>query len=337
MVMDGNGRDTMNSVLYMCAAKSSRTRQTAAAKADPPPEPSAFDRAMHDLRHSPGTFQNVSALWLFGALGGVLVAIVAFAWLALCLLYWQGSWQLLYHPRKDITRTPASVGLSYEPVHFATTEAGTPQLFGWWLPAAESRFTVLYLHGADGNLSETIDSLAELHRLNLSVLAFDYRGYGQSAPAWPSEKGLLQDAANAIDWLILTRHVSPGNIVVYGSELGANLALQIAASHSQLAGVILDQPVQDALQPVFGDPRSRLVPAHTLVRDRYDLMRPATALTIPSLWLISQARGRGPATPPSAYERENTAKTVVILQAPIQADPSYDAYLRRWLDDLPQK
>jgi hypothetical protein len=335
--MDGNGRDTMNSVLYMCAAKSSRTRQTAAAKPDPPPEPSAFDGAMHDLRHSPGAFPNISARWLFSALGVVLVAIVAFAWLALCLLYWQGSWQLLYHPRKDITRTPASVGLSYEPVHFATTEAGVPQLFGWWLPATDSRLTVLYLHDAEGNLSETVDSLAELNRLSLSVLAFDYRGYGQSAPARPSEKGLLEDATSAIDWLILTRHVSPGNIVVYGSRLGANLALLIAANRSELAGVILDQPVQDALRRVFGDPRSKLVPAHTLVRDRYDLMRPATALTIPSLWLIPQASGSGPAIPPSAYGKVNAAKTVVILQAPIQADPSYGASLRRWLDDLPQE
>jgi len=284
---------------------------------------------MHDLRHAPA-FPNVSARWLISALGIVLLAIVAFAWLILCWLYWQGSWQFIYHPTSAITRTPASVNIPYEPVRFAATEAGAPQLFGWWIPATDSAHTVLYLHGADGNLSDTLDTVALLHNQNLSILAFDYRGYGQSTPVHPSEKRLLEDAQSALDWLTGTRHVAPGSIVVYGSQLGANIALQLAANHGALAGVVLDEPLPDPLRPLFSDPRSRLVPAHLLVRDRYDLTKPAQSLKIPSLWLIALS------TAPTAYHAITAPKTEVTLPSPIHANPALPTELKRWLDDLPQ-
>src|SRR5271154_2695056 len=139
----------------------SKTKRTAKAPAARPA--SAFEKAMHEMRHSPSAFPNVSARWLLKALAVTLGAIMLLAWLTLCLLYWQGSWQLLYHPKAAITRTPASAGLNYEPVRFATTETGATQLTGWWIPNQDARFTVLYLHGADGNLSDTVDTLTALH------------------------------------------------------------------------------------------------------------------------------------------------------------------------------
>jgi len=284
---------------------------------------------MHDLRHAPA-FPNVSARWLISALGIVLLAIVAFAWLILCWLYWQGSWQFIYHPTSAITRTPASVNIRYEPVRFAATETGAPQLFGWWIPATDSAHTVLYLHGADGNLSDTLDTVALLHSQNLSILAFDYRGYGQSTPVHPSEKRLLEDSQSALDWLIGTRHVAPGSIVVYGSQLGANVAMQLAARHGALAGVVLDELIQEPLGNLFSDPRSRLVPAHLLVQDRYDSSQSAQSLKIPSLWLIP-----APTTPP-AYQAVTASKTAVNLPSPVHANSAFPMALKRWLDDLAQ-
>ena len=296
--------------------------------------PSAFERAMQDLHQKPGEFPNISARWLLGAAGIVLLAAAVLAWFALCLLYWQGSWQLLYHPRTAILRTPASLGLTYEPVRFAATETGATQLTGWWLPGADARFTVLYLHGADGNLSDTVDTLAALHNAGLAVFAIDYRGYGQSRPSRPSEKQFRQDAEWALSWLTVTSHIPAKTIVVYGSNLGANLAAEFAADHSELAGVILEQPLQNAMIPVLNDSRSRLVPAHWLVSDRYDLNSASATLRIPSLWLITQPSANLPADPPAAYQAVASKKTGLWLKPPIQADPNFAASLHRWLDDL---
>jgi len=291
---------------------------------------------MQEMRHSPGQFPNVSVRWLLGAAAVALLGAVFLAWLTLCLLYWQGSWQLLYHPKAAVTRTPATAGLNFEPIHFAATETGTTQLTGWWLPNPDSRFTILYLHGAEGNLGDTVDTLAALRRQNLAIFAIDYRGYGQSQPSQPhpSEKQLRQDAEWALTWLTLTRSTPARNIVVYGSSFGANLAAELAADHSELAGVILDQPIQDPMSAVFEDARSRLVPAHWLVQDRYDLNAASAALRVPSLWLVQQPPKGQTAQTPSAYLDVASKKSAVWLNAPTNADPHFSETLQRWLDDL---
>ena len=289
---------------------------------------------MDEMRHSPQAFPNISARWLLSAAAITLLAIALCAWLTLCLLYWQGSWQLLYHPKAAIIGTPATDGLAYEPIRFAVTETGTPQLSGWWLPNADARFTVLYLHGADGNLSDTVDALAALHRTGLAVFAFDYRGYGQSQPARPTEKQLLQDAEWALSWLTSTRQIPSRNIVLYGSGLGANLAAELAANHSEIAGVLLDQPRENAMASVFNDPRSRLVPAHILVHDRYDLSAAAGSLRIPSLWLFAKSTVTPSTQVPAAYLAAAGKKATVWLNPPVEADQNFADSLRRWMDDL---
>lgn len=296
--------------------------------------PSAFEKAMHDMQHQPPTaFPNVSPLWLLKAAAVAFLAALALAWLALCLLYWQGSWQLLYHPKSEITRTPAAVGLPFESINFAATETGVTQLTGWWLPNTNATRTILYLHGADGNLSDTVDTLVALHAQNLSIFAIDYRGYGKSLPlqaGHPNEKQLRQDAEWALTWLTLTRNIPAKNIVIYGSNLGANLAAELAADHSELAGVILDQPSEEPLAAIFNDPRSSLVPAHWLVKDRYDLISATRSLRIPSLWLLPS----GPEATPPAYNAVEIRKTLAWLNPPIFTDLHFSETLHRWLDDL---
>jgi uncharacterized protein len=327
----------------MSPAKPSRSRRATPSRPPanhPAQASSAFEKAMHDLRHSQGAFPNVSARWLLGAAGIALLAAIGCAWLTLCLLYWQGSWQLLYHPKAAITQTPANVGLTFDSVHFAATETGVTQLTGWWLPNPNSRFTILYLHGPDGNLSETVDVLASLHRENMAVFAIDYRGYGQSQPSQPhpSEKQFRQDAEWALTWLTLTRNIPAKSIVLYGSNLGANLTAELAADHNELAGVILDQPSADATEPIFHDPRSRFVPARSLFSDRYDLLGPAAHLQIRSLWILPQTEAsshRSRNSPAAdAYTKVPGQKMAAWLTQPTVADPHFPEALERWLDDL---
>jgi len=318
-------------------------RKSRPKPAKPAPSPSAFDKAIDDLRHASSAFPNISPRWLAGAAAIATLAALACAWLTLCLLYWQGSWQLLYHPQATIAGTPATLGINYEPIHFAVTETGTPQLTGWWIPDPTVKRTVLLLHGADGNLSDTLDTIAQLHRQHLSIFAIDYRGYGQSQPAKPSEKLLRQDAESALSWLTITRNIPAESILIYGSGLGANLAVELAGEpasvHSQLAGVILDQPSDQVMAPVFNDPRSHIVPAHWLVQDRYDLTAAAAKLQIPSLWLFAKSKPTQPdlgkQVYESAYKTTPGQKSSSWLKPPMAIDPDFPETLRRWLDDLP--
>jgi pimeloyl-ACP methyl ester carboxylesterase len=244
-------------------------------------------------------------------------------------MFWQGSWQLLYHPTASISRTPASAGIAFDDVEFGSSPAGMPQLKGWWVPAgSQARYTAIFLHGATGNLSDTIDALARLHAAGVDVLAFDYRGYGQSAFARPSEERLRQDAEAATLYLADTRHVSPSSLVLVGNGLGANLALQLASAHSELAGVVLEEPLEAPMDAIFRDPRARLVPARLLVNDSWDAKAAAAKLRIPSLWFFRQD-GK-----PAWFESVTSRKIGVWLANPATAHRDYEKALTRWLVDL---
>lgn len=281
---------------------------------------------------------TVSARWLAAAIAVVLAAATLCAWGALCLVVWQGSWQLLYHPAATVARTPASVGIPFSNLGFAASEAGLPRLQGWWIPAApdarNSRFTAIYLHGANGNLSNCVDVLSQLHSAGLNVLAFDYRGYGQSQFVHPSEARWREDAESAIRYLTDTRHIASHAIVLVGSGLGANLALEVAAAHPDLAGVVLDEPFQAPANVIFSDPRTHLVPAHALVSDRWDSSAAAAGLLIPSLWF--QREGAHVSEEESNFKTVTATRMLMWLPADgAEEQKDYMNALVRWLDGLP--
>jgi pimeloyl-ACP methyl ester carboxylesterase len=284
---------------------------------------------------------TIPGRWLLTALGLTLVAALFCAWATLCLLFWQGSWQLLYHPAGVVARTPASLGIPFDALRFAATDTGELRLNGWWIPAAGgarfSRYTVLYLHGQNGNMGTAVDALARLHSTGVNVLAFDYRGYGQSEFARPSEERWRQDAEWALEYLRGTRQVAPGAIIVDGEELGANLALEVAAAHPELGGVILESPLADPMQPIFSDPRAALVPARLLARDRYGLEAPAARLRIPSLWMYDSAGPEGSGKETAAYQKVTARKTLVWLPRSPDAERVYQDALARWLETLGQR
>lgn len=297
----------------------------------------------HDSGAKHAKPELVSGRWLLAAVCVTLAGAAVCGWLALCVLFLQGSWQLLYRPSPMVKKTPASAGLAFDPVAFAVTDAGVPRLKGWWIPAAQGaaqrRLTVVYLHGRDGNMGDTVDALARLHEAGVNVLAFDYRGYGESQFARPSERNWRQDAEWALQYLTNTRQIDTRTIVLEGTGLGANLALEVAAEHPELAGVIVDSPLADPMAAIFNDARARMVPARLLVRDRYDLDAAAAADRVPVLWFESTAakEPRGVTEEPQAYKKIAAHKMIVWV------NPAGDIYkqtedaLNRWFDELPAR
>ena len=240
---------------------------------------------------------TVSGRWLMIAVSLASVGAGVCAWGALCLLFWQGSWQLLYHPTSTVTRTPASASLTFDPVGFATTDAGEPLL---------------------------------------NVLAFDYRGYGQSQFVHPSETRWREDTESAVQYLTGTRHLAANAIILDGNDLGANLALEVGAQHPELAGIVLQDPLDSPANAIFNDPRAHMVPAHLLVSDRFDAASPAAALRLPSLWFLQSAQpGKGaPPGDPEAFKSLTAPKMLVWLDPASNAMKNMQDALSRWLDDL---
>ena len=120
-----------------------------------------------------------------------------------------------------------------------------------------------------------------------------------------------------LEYLTGTRHVAPGAIVLDGTGLGANLALEVAAAHPELAGVIVESPLADPMSAIFNDARARMVPAQLLVRDRYDLNAAAENVRVPVLWLASDARSKAGVLPhePEAYEKTRRPQDAGVAES----------------------
>jgi uncharacterized protein len=247
--------------------------------------------------HASSTPEVVHPLWLIKALAAVFLAAVLCGYLTLCLLFYQGQWQLVLHPSRDTSIQPPVVestsgnsASKAELVRFAPDESATPQLTGWWIPAApgarHAQTTLLFLPGADGRLADSYFRLTALHNLGINILAFDYRGYGPSAPVHPTQKHMADDAESAWQYLRTSRNIAERQIVPYGTGVGASLAAHLAQDHPQTPAMILESPRGDLLDVVRSDPRSKLIPLGLLLHERFDLAAPLAGIKTPKLFLL---------------------------------------------------
>jgi len=273
----------------------------------------------------------VSPIWLIKAIALTIVAALLCGYLTFCLLFYQGQWQLVLHPTRT-SASPASIaGIPYELTRFGPDESATPQLTGWWIPAVPgSRYTpitILFLPDGNGSLANSIPALASLHNLGLNVFAFDYRGYGQSAPARPSQQSMTQDTDTAWQYLTTTRAISAQHIVPYGAGVGTSLATRLAANHNTIPALILDTPRADLLDVAIRDARAKLLPVRLLFHERFPLAEPLSTLHTPKL-LISRTT-----SPDQTFLRASDPKYTVELASPSEA--LYNQSLNRFLDQYP--
>jgi pimeloyl-ACP methyl ester carboxylesterase len=106
---------------------------------------------------------------------------------------------------------------------------GDEHLAFWWLPNSQPNApTLLYLHGTFRNLYGNQRKIEALRSAGFSVLAVDYRGWGESSPRIPSEQSILQDAN--IAWQEFTKHqADPARRVIYGHSMGSGVAVDLAS------------------------------------------------------------------------------------------------------------
>ena len=182
--------------------------------------------------------------------------------------------RLIFFPDKDISQTPADVGLHYEDARFTTTDG--VQLHGWFIPApgsesSENSDTLLWFHGNAGNISHRLDNLLLLsRRLNINILIFDYRGYGNSHGK-PSEPGLYADAEAALAYLRSRPDIDATRLTLFGRSLGCAVAVDLATRHPVKA-VILESPFTsiDAMARHMRGKLTSLIPTSWLIRSQFD-------------------------------------------------------------------
>jgi fermentation-respiration switch protein FrsA (DUF1100 family) len=159
------------------------------------------------------------------------------------------------------------------------------RLHGWYVPHESPRAVMLFAHGNAGNITHRIDHLRFLNQLRVSVLVFDYRGYGRSQGR-PNEAGVLADARAARRWLAERANVAEQEIVLLGESIGGAVAVDLA-SKDGARGLILESTFSSL--PEVAAYHYRIFPVRLLMRSRFDALSKITEYHGPLLMCHGEA------------------------------------------------
>lgn len=175
-------------------------------------------------------------------LGIVIVTI-------LILLSAAGYWMIQHPGQSLIDRfTLASLPGTQVAVGLVPEENIVLPAYYYASPGKVENRGVVMLHGFGASHAVWNDYAAQLQANNFEVMTLDFRGHGEATGNWEefSQEDIRKfsdDAKEAIEYL---RDVNEDmDIVLIGSSIGANVALEVAANDPTINGVVLLSPAKE--------------------------------------------------------------------------------------------
>ncbi|RYF82588.1 MAG: alpha/beta fold hydrolase [Comamonadaceae bacterium] len=190
------------------------------------------------------------------------------------------------------------------------------RLHGLWLAQHKPGAPVLlFLHGVRWDVRASAARMRQLHRLGFSVLGVDYRGFGRSSEAMPSETLVAEDAQAAWQWM--AREHSQSRRFIFGHSLGAAVAVRLAADVQDEAGLIVEGGFTSSLD-VLRSTRWGWLPVAPLLTQHFDAASRIAEVGSPLLAvhagddaMISPQLGR------ALYERAQPPKRFVLIKGAV--------------------
>jgi uncharacterized protein len=228
---------------------------------------------------------------------GSVLAVVA---LVLGLL-WQFQRRLIYFPTTGPVPSAATYLTGARDVVLTTSDG--VQLGAWYLAGPPGSAAVLVANGNAGDRSARAPLAAALGARGLSVLLFDYRGYGGNAGS-PSEDGLKRDVRAAREFLV---DQSNGPLIYVGESLGAAVVAELATEHPP-AGMVLRSPFVSLAD--VGRVHYPYLPVGALLKDRYPVAEYVERVACPVTVVFGT---RDSIVPPTQSQAVATAADVATV------------------------
>lgn len=198
-------------------------------------------------------------------------------------------------------------------IEFKSPSSGEPvRLHGLWVPQPDPDAPrLLYLHGARWDVRSSAGRIRRMQSLGFSVLAIDYRGFGDSTAGLPSEKTAVEDARAAWSWL---GEQGPGvPRYVFGHSLGGAIAVQLATEVDGVQGLMLEGTFT-SVPDVFRTMAWGWLPIGPFITQRFDSLDRISRLRAPLLVVHgSEDRLIDPALGRALYERAPGPKRFVLV------------------------
>jgi abhydrolase domain-containing protein 17 len=180
---------------------------------------------------------TVPAIALLRLLLGLAVAYVTVAGLA----YFYAE-RVLFRP-PDPSYTDALVPFTRLPL------GDDESLAVQYLPNPDAHFTILYSYGNAEDLGYLQPIVTEMRDAGFAVIAYDYRGYGQSSPRRPTVRSATEDAEAVYRYAVDVLEIPPARLLLHGRSLGSGPTLELASRHAA-AGVVLESAFVSVLRVI---------------------------------------------------------------------------------------
>ena len=211
----------------------------------------------------------------------IAATVFGLLYLAICLSLRLGQTKLIFFPDSTIKSTPQKHNLNYQDVWIDVRE---DKIHGWWIQAQQKSAPVLlYFHGNGSNNGDLVDLALIFHKLGLSVLLIDYRGYGKSSLIFPNEKRLYEDAEAAWQYLTDIQKIEPNKIITYGHSLGGAIAIELATKHPEMGGLITEGTFTSIKSMAKHSYPLDIFPLELLITQRFDSINKIESLQVPLL------------------------------------------------------
>lgn len=210
----------------------------------------------------------------------MLILMLA-GYLAACVLLYLRQDQMIFPAPTEYTKaTPMDAGIPFEDLHIPVK--GEEQIHAWWIPGASSEKVFLVFHGNGYVIEEAVHGeISALHRLGVSLLAVEYRGYGSSSPGATNERRVYEDARTAFAYLMEQRKIPSGDIIFLGRSIGSGAATEMAVEHPEAGGLILISPFTSTMDVGKATWFLRAFPLRLLSHNRFDNLSKMSSVHVP--------------------------------------------------------
>lgn len=145
----------------------------------------------------------------------------------------------ILYPRAGLRQDPTALRTPGLERWWLDTDGG--QVEAWMLPgdgvSVERGPAVIFAHGNGELIDYWADALAPYRRWGVSVVLFEYRGYGRSEGR-PSEEAITADLRALYTRVADDPRVDPNRIVLHGRSLGGGAVCTLVPAHPPRALVL---------------------------------------------------------------------------------------------------
>jgi len=206
-----------------------------------------------------------------------------------------------------------STGLSDVWIPVPTGDAQpTMKLHALWTAGPRANAPVLlYLHGARRDVDASAFRIRQMESLGFAVLAIDYRGFGRSGDALPSETTVAEDARAGWAWLAANQ---PGrDRYIFGHSLGGAIAVRLATEVDDAKGLIVEGTFT-SIPAVVQTMKWGWLPVAPLITQRFDAAARIADVKVPVLVVHGDADSLiRPELGRALYERAAGPKRFVLV------------------------